>query len=162
MKKLFVFLMTAVLLCGCGSRETIEYVRDTMEELVLARPREVSVELPGEAALPTMEEGSRRYYLCEDYEITLETRQAGDLAATVEAISGHGPEEVTMVKTREEGASRYEFVWAAMGETGEQLGRAVILDDGNYHYTMSVLRDAENTEKLQVVWQQVFSSFHLA
>ena len=65
------------------------------------------------------------------------------------------------MKTQAEGADRYDFVWAAAGENGERLGRAVILDDGNYHYTMTVLKDAEATKKTQVVWRTVFESFSL-
>ena len=162
MKQLWIVLLLVSLLTGCGQRKTVETVEDTMDPPEPAEPREVSVELPGEAAMPTMEEGGRRYYLCNDYEITIDTYPSGDLDSTIRDLSGCEPEELTVMKRQEPGADRYEFVWASAGEQGEQLGRAVILDDGDYHYTMSVLRDAENTEKLQVVWRQVFSSFHLS
>lgn len=162
MKRLFAILLLGFLLTGCGAKPTVEYVLDTLEEPVSAQAREIAVELPGEAAVPTMEDTNRRYYLCNDYELTVETMAGGDLSATVEALSGYNPEELTIVKTQESGLDRYEFVWATHADQGEQLGRAVILDDGNYHYTMSVLRDADTTETLQVVWRQVFSSFHLA
>ena len=59
-------------------------------------------------------------------------------------------------------SDRYEFVWVSAGETGERLGRGVILDDGSYHYVMTVLRDAESTENSQIVWNDVFASFRLA
>ena len=64
-------------------------------------------------------------------------------------------------ETAQDGAKRYDFVWASAGENGDQLGRAVILDDGNYHYCLSVLRDADTTEKSQIVWRDVFDSFKL-
>ena len=162
MKILLMTVLLFGLLSGCKAEMTMETVADTLDEPVLAQPREIAVSLPGEAAVPAMENGSDRYYLCDDYEIALETREGGDISATVADISGHDPEDLTVVKTRQAGADRYDFVWAAAGETGQQLGRAAILDDGTYHYTMTVLRDAENTETLQVVWRQVFSSFGLS
>ena len=39
------------------------------------------------------------------------------------------------------------------------LGRGAILDDGNYHYCMSLLRPAEKVS--QVLWNPVFASFSL-
>ena len=66
------------------------------------------------------------------------------------------------METQWDGVSRYEFVWVSAGERGDRLGRAVILDDGDYHYCMSVLRDADATEMSQVVWSDVFNSFALA
>ena len=57
---------------------------------------------------------------------------------------------------------RYDFVWASAGENGDMLGRAVILDDGNYHYCLSVQRPADPEKTSQVVWSQVFQSFSLA
>ena len=70
-------------------------------------------------------------------------------------------EALTVLETEQDGAKRYDFVWASAADQGEQLGRAVILDDGSYHYTMTVLRDADTTESLQVVWSDVFGSFSL-
>ena len=75
---------------------------------------------------------------------------------------GRGKEELTVMETQQGDYKRYEFVWAAAGETGEQLGRAVILDDGNYHYCLSVLRPANPEVPSQVVWSQVFQSFSLS
>ena len=104
---------------------------------------------------------SGRIYLCKDYEIIIQTLEAGDLDETIRTLSGYDRDSLTVMKTRVEGADRYDFVWATAGENGERLGRAVILDDGNYHYTMTVLKDAEATKKTQVVWRTVFESFSL-
>ena len=97
--------------------------------------------------------------MCEDYEIVIETLSAGDLDATVRSICGYGQEQLTIMETQWDDVTRYEFVWAAAGEKGDRLGRAVVLDDGEYHYCMSVLRDAEAVT--QVVWRDVFASFGL-
>ncbi|MCI6956476.1 MAG: hypothetical protein SPI15_06780 [Candidatus Faecousia sp.] len=161
MKKLFWVLLPLLLLAGCTARETMETLADVPVEGMAAPQRQISVNLPDEAAVPTAESDSGRIYLCKDYEIIIQTLEAGDLDETIRTLSGYDRDSLTVVKTRVEGADRYDFVWATAGETGERLGRAVILDDGNYHYTMTVLKDAEATKKTQVVWRTVFESFSL-
>ena len=77
-------------------------------------------------------------------------------------LSGRKPEELTVMETERDGVRRYEFVWAAAGEQGDRLGRSVILDDGNYHYTLTILRDAGLAKNSQIIWNDVFRSFSLA
>lgn len=150
-----------VLLCGCGSKETLETVADDLIQPVMAQPRQIAVDLPEGAVAPVLESDSEQVYLCEDYELIIETMSSGDLDATVQSICGYAMEDLTVLQTQQGDAKRYDFVWASAGEKGERLGRAVILDDGSYHYCMSVLRDAEDTEKTQIVWRDVFHSFAL-
>ena len=161
MKKCLLFVLLALVLTGCGEEETMETVSDEMVLPVMAQPGEILVELPGEAAMPAMESDTGRMYLANDYEIYIQTLESGDLAKTVRTLSGHEKEDLTVMETDADGIRRYEFVWTCMGEEGERIGRAVILDDGNYHYTMTVLRDADTTENTQIVWKDVFSSFAL-
>ena len=82
------------------------------------------------------------------------------MSGTVRSLSGYEPEDLTVMETQWDDVSRCEFVWASAGEKGDRLGRAVVLDDGNYHYCMSILRDAEG-ETGQILWDRVFSSFDL-
>lgn len=161
MRRIWMAAALALLLSGCGAKETLETVSDTIIEPVPAAPAQISVRLPDNAVAPVLESESEQVYLCEDYEIVVETHASGDLDATIAAISGYDREQLTVMQTQQDGAARYDFVWVSAGETGDRLGRAVILDDGSYHYCMSVLRDAENQEKSQVVWSDVFASFSL-
>ena len=160
MKK-WMLLLLMILLTGCGAEETFETVADELVLPVMAQPRFVCVDLPGETALPVIENDHGRIYICNDYEIILQTVESGDLESTIQMVSGLSEENITMVETGSEDTQRYEFVWAAAGEGGDQTGRAVILDDGNYHYCLSALRSTGN-EKTQINWDQVFSSFQLA
>ena len=148
------------MLSGCGVEETFETVADEMVLTVMAQPGEISVRLPENAVAPVLESDKRQLYMSETYEIVLETLESGDINATIEAISGYEKDQLTVMHTETDTASRYEFVWTCAGEKGHRLGRAVILDDGNYHYCLSVLRDAD-TEKSQIVWSDVFASFTL-
>ncbi len=115
-----------------------------------------------EGVAEVVETDAGQLYVTDDYEIALETLDGGDLNGTLQALSGRTAEELTVLETRtEDGMKRYEFVWACAGEEGDRLGRAVILDDGNYHYCLSVLRPADPERTSQVVWSQVFQSFSL-
>ena len=158
MKRWLWMVVLAVSLCGCSAEETLETVSDEWMVPVMAQPREVSVRLPEDLVLPVLEQEGRRLYMGRDYEIMLETMAAGDLQATIRNLSGYERQQLTVLETDQGDWDRYEFVWTAAGERGHRLGRAVILDDGDYHYCMSVLRDTGDT---QIVWRDVFSSFSL-
>ena len=162
MKKIVVTAAAVLLLCGCTAQETFETVADEPVIPVMAQPREIEVHLPDNAIAPVLGTDSAQIYLSSDYEIVVETLSSGDIHATVQAISGYEAEKLTVLKTRQGDADRYEFVWACAGETGDRLGRAVVLDDGQFHYCMSVLRDAEDTGESQIVWSEVFDSFALS
>lgn len=157
MKVLLIWM--ALVLAGCTARETMETVADEPVQVVMAQPREISVRLPDNAVAPVLESEAEQVYLSEDYEIVIETLASGDLDATIRAISGYSRDQLTVMETQWDDVTRYEFVWTAIGEQGHRLGRGVVLDDGNHHYCMSVLRDAEKIS--QVVWRDVFASFTL-
>lgn len=161
MKKCWILAMLAFLLCGCTAEETFETVADELVQTVMAQPREIAVRLPDDAVAPVLESDKAQVYLADDYEIMIETLASGDLNATVQSISGYSRDSLTIIETQWDDVTRYDFVWASAGEKGDRLGRAVILDDGNYHYCMSALRDAVPEKLSQVVWSDVFNSFSL-
>lgn len=158
MKRCICALLLVVFLCGCGAEETLETISDEWVVPAMAQPREVTVRLPDNALMPVLEQEGRQLYMGDGYELMLETQSSGDLDATIRHLSGFEKENLTVIQTQQDGADRYDFVWTAAGEKGDRLGRGVILDDGDYHYCLSVLRDAEAT---RIVWQDVFDSFAL-
>ena len=162
MKKCVLFALLALLLTGCGSQETFETVADEWVTPVMAQPKSITVSLPGEAALPTVESDSARLYLCQDYEITLQTLSAGDLNATLQDLTGYGRDALTVMETLRSDMPCYEFTWTCAGENGDRIGQGIILDDGSYHYCLTALWDAEKTENLQIVWSEIFASFDAA
>lgn len=160
MRKWMIWTILPLLLCGCGAEETFETIADEQVLSVMAQPRQITVDLPEDAVAPVLDSEGEQVYLCDGYDIIIEVLPSGDLTETIRTVSGHGKEDLTVMETQWQDVSRYEFVWAAAGESGDRLGRAVILDDGEYHYCMSVLRDAGKGDG-QIVWNQVFSSFDL-
>lgn len=160
MKKWWLLLMICAMLWGCGAEETFETVADEILE-VAAVQRQILVELPPEAAAPASESDAGTIYICDGYEIMLQTLSGGDLDATLRAVSGYGREELTVVESRQGDYKRYDLVWACAGEEGERIGRGAVLDDGNYHYVLCVLSDADRVQKYEEVWSALFSSYSL-
>ena len=158
MKHLIWMVLLAILLTGCTAEETLETVSDEWVMPVMAQPREISVRLPEDTVTPVLEQDDRRLYMGQNYEIMVETLSSGDLSATIRSLCGYEKDQLTVLETRQEDADRYDFVWTTAGERGDRLGRAAILDDGNYHYCMYAIRDQGDTN---IVWRDVFSSFSL-
>lgn len=158
MKRWLCCLLPVLMLCGCGAEETLETVADEWMVPAMAQPREVALRLPENLVMPVLEDADRKMYLGKDYEIMVETMASGDLDATLRSLTGYTGNRLTVIKTGQDDVERYDFVWTAAGEQGERLGRGTILDDGDYHYCLTVLRDEDEA---LVVWQDVFESFAL-
>lgn len=161
MKKYWWILCVVMLLTGCGAAETFETISDEMMEPVAAVQREFDLEMPEDAVMTVMESNAGTLYLCEGYEISQQVFEAGDLDRTVQNVCGYQRDDLTLLETQSEGAIRYDFVWSTAGESGDQIGRAAILDDGSYHYVLSVMADAEQAGQLEPVWNELFDTFVL-
>ena len=162
MKKCIIpALIVLAMLSGCAAQETMETVSDVPAAPVVAPLREISMALPEEAASPTVESDSQRLYLCEDYEITVQILDGGDLNQTVKTLSGYDRDALTVLSTRKDNLDCYEFVWACAGEEGELVGRGMVLDDGYCHYCVSILGEAEQAMENKVLWDDMFRSFTL-
>lgn len=157
----YIAVILAFLLCGCTAQETMETIGDDMAAPVAAEARLISLVLPAQAASPTVESGTNRLYQCDTYDIRVQTLDGGDLNKTIRTVSGYERDSLTVMEREKEGFPCYEFVWVSAGESGELVGRSMILDDGYYHYCVSVLGEAEWTMENQVYWQELFDSFAL-
>ena len=162
MKKRLAIALVALLLSGCGKEAVFEIVEDEWVEPVSAEIRQVYVTLPPEAASPVLEDEAGAVYVCGDYEVYQQIMLSGDLSATVRAVSGYEPEDLTLLQTSQGDAKRYDFVWASAADSGDRIGKGCILDDGNYHYVLTVLGDSASAEEHRKVWEELFDSFSLA
>ena len=160
MKRILLVLLMSLLLAGCAEAELGETVADVWQEAVtVAAPRETRLELPGEAVACAMESDTGRLYFGDGSEVMVQTLSGGDLDATIRSLTGFDREDITVIQSQSD-PKRWEFAWASAGEGGERLGRGVVLDDGNYHYCLTVLQDADDDD-CQIIWSQVFNSFEL-
>ena len=162
MKVMMILLMTLLLLTGCSQAQVYETVTDEPVAAVSAQPREIRFDLAQEPVLPAMESDGGQLYLCGDFDVMIQTLDSGDLSDTVFRVSGFTPEELTLIQTASGDVDKYEFVWTAVTEEGHMIGRATILDDGSYHYSLSATVDAELIEEYQEIWNGIFESFELA
>ncbi len=162
MKKFIMFAgIFALLLTGCATSETFETIADDPVQPVFAIMREISVKLPDEAASPAVESGASRLYQCQDYDISVQILEGGDLSRTIQTLSGYDKDSLTVMQTERDGFDCYEFVWASVGETGDLVGRAMVLDDGSYHYCVALLGEADHAQDNQVFWDEMFDSVTL-
>ncbi len=163
MKKLGLFILAALLLTACGAPKDFETMSDVYDAPQPAEAAEMVFSVPQDAAVQVMEaEGAGSLYQCDGYSVMAQTLSSGDLDATLRAVTGY-PRDALQVLQRKDGTlTRYECVWSSAGEGGDQVGRAVILDDGSYHYCLSVMCDAENAGKLAQAWQKLFDGFSIA
>lgn len=162
MKKICLLLMCVLCLSGCAAVETFETVADVYGEQGMLQPRQVLLEIPEDAAAQAIKSDDGTLYLCDGYEVTLQTMTAGDLNRTMRSLTGFDSDTLTMIETGLTDAARYECVWTAAGEGGDMVGRAVILDDGAYHYCVTVMASAEKAGALRETWQSLLDSFALA
>ena len=162
MKKLWVILLIALLLCGCGKKTVLETVSDIPAQQVVARVQQIRVNVPPELSAPAMQSADGgKLYLCDDYSVLVQTLPGGDLSQTIRTVTGQDQEKLQVQTTRQGSAKRYQFVWATTGEQGARVGRTCILDDGAYHYVLTALADETAAEALQQTWQEMFASFSL-
>lgn len=161
MKKVLLVLLTACLLAGC-SLQTFERVEDPNDVQAMATPGKILLELPGSAAVPAMEGTYGSLYFCGDYEISVETLLSGNLDSTLKTLTGFGKEDISLLETQRKGISCYEGVWSAAGENGDCIGRIMVLDDGSFHYCVTVMTPAENAAMCISEWNELFSSVTLS
>ena len=154
--------MCMLFLSGCAAVETFETITDVYGEQQVLPPRQVLLEIPQEAAAQAIKDDDGTLYLCDGYEITLQTMPAGDLNQTMRSLTGFDSDALTMIETGLTEAARYECVWTAAGEGGDMIGRAVILDDGAYHYCVTVMASAKEANALRETWHSLLNSFSLA
>lgn len=161
MKKLVVLLLITALLSGCKPQETFETVEDLPVVPVAATPQQFFVSLPAEAASPTFQSETEELYVCDGYSISKQILESGDLERTVMTLTGRSKEELDVIQTLQDTYDRYEFVWTSAGEEGLQVGRACILDDGNYHYALTAMAGEEASGEHREVLQDMFDSCRL-
>lgn len=153
-------VLCGLLLAGCASAEVFETVADIPAEPVIAPQMQIRVELPQDAAVCVMDDGEgAKMFLCDGYSLWIQTLPGGDLDRTVRTVSGFDRQGLQILERQDGQDRRYEWVWSSAGEAGDQLCRAVVLDDGEHHYCMAAMTAAEDAASLRDELDQVFASF---
>lgn len=161
MKKLLIMLCAILLLTGCAA-QTFETVDDLNDVQAMATPATLLLDLPEEAAAPAMQGSSGTLYFCGDYDIMVEIMPSGNLSNTLQILTGFQREELELMQTVRCGVDCYEGVWSAAGEAGDHVGRVLVLDDGSFHYCVSVMAMAEDAGQCAEDWNEILESVALA
>lgn len=160
MRKLCMLMLLSMLLSGCGQKsyETRTAPCGAQES---PSPGVISICATDEMLAPVMStQAGDKLYIADDYEVTLQTMDGGDLDTTLKSCTGFDRERLTVLETQKDGFKRYDCAWTALGEGAESVGRVTILDDGYYHYVLTVT--GADGEKLSAVWQQLSDSFRVS
>ena len=162
MRRVLVLCMLILMLTGCKTQETFETVEDVAPIQPVASAQQFFVALPDAAATPTFQdEDGSELYVCQGYTISKQILESGDLEKTVKTLSGKDMEDLQLLKTRQEDYDRYDFVWTSAEEEGLQLGRACVLDDGNFHYTLTTMTQEDSSEALRETLEEMYESCSL-
>lgn len=163
MRKKWMLLLLPLLLTGCAVQPVYETLGDVWAEPVaVAEIRQVQLSLPEDAAQPVLqgEQGSQ-IFICQDYEVWLETMPAGDLNSTLCAVTGREREDLTVLETQQDGVTRYDCAWSAVDEEGERVAHTAVLDDGAYHYCLTALWPSDKSVPVEEAVDQLFAGFAL-
>lgn len=162
MKRLLITALSVFCLAGCGAQETFETVNDVLVQPVMATSQQVRLSLPESAAMPTMDNGAGgKLYLCDGYTVTVQTFSGGNLNETLQQVTGFTREMLTLMETTQENITRYDCAWSSMGEGEDQVCRCAILDDGTYHYVVTVMAPESKAGSFTETWQALLSSITL-
>ena len=161
MKVLCCLLVLFLVLSGCASQSAWEQMEDVYAPQAAPEPKKIGLTLPEDAATQVLAGSNGVLYFCDGYEIMAETLASGDLDATLLSLTGFEREDLTLMETKSGETHRYECVWTSVSGEGQRVNRAVILDDGSYHYCVSVAADSADAGALQESWQELFGSIVL-
>lgn len=162
MKKWWILMFMVVFLTGCAAEETFETVNDVMDQPVMAPAGQIALELPESASAQTaLGAEENRLYFCDGYTVTVQTMERGDLKRTAKSLCGFDTAELKIVETSDGDIKRWDWVWTAAGEGGDAIGRAAVIDDGKYHYCVTVMADAQQAGEMEDQWSKLFRSFRI-
>ena len=163
MRKLVALLIGIVALSGCGIHETMETISDSVDIQVVAPVKQLKIDLPEGAGSPTfLAEDGAKLYECDGYTLCIQTLDSGDLNRSLKEITGFERDKLTVMERRTDGVKQYDCVWSAAGESGDHIARAVILDDGNYHYAVTVIAEFEQAGNMSEQWTKLLNSARIS
>lgn len=160
MKKLWIVLAAVLLLTGCAEAPVYESLGDVYQ-VMAPQAGTLMLQLPQEAALLTMSSEDGALYFCDGYVLTVQTLAGGDLDRSLRTLTGYGRDALTLLETVHPDGTHWECVWTGAGEGGDQVGRLLLLDDGSYHYAVSVMAPASAAGDLRLTWDTLFDTVSL-
>lgn len=161
MKKVLCGMLAALFLMGCQPVGNLEKVEDIYVDAP-ATAKSIQLALPKEAEVGAMTGNFGTLYFCHGYEISTEITAAGNISETFATLTGFPLDSLAAVQTLQTGMRRYDCAWTAAGEAGEVVGKTVVLDDGSYHYCVTVTVPAKDAATYAEEINGLISSIQVA
>lgn len=163
MKKVLCVIMLMLLLSGCAGGKKLETVTDVYDAPVMAQMKQIHVTLPANAAAETLENGANeKIYLCDGYTVTVQTLSGGDMEKTLRELTGFSGDRLTVMQRKTGDCEHYDCVWSAAGEAEDLVARCTVLDDGSFHYAVTVSAPFSVAGDFTQIWQNILSSVSLS
>ncbi len=157
--KKWLVILSMLLLTGCG-KEHFETIGDEFTPLPAEPQAVISLcELPQQTPVYSADGGVLQF--CDGYTLFQQVLPSGDLQQTLKQITGYPSDQLQVFTRQQEGCQRYDFVWTCAGEGGDMVCRGSILDDGAYHYAITVMAQEDHSGELTAVWNEIFTSFRI-
>lgn len=150
MKRILLCLMVGMMLGGCASEPVYETIGNAMEDTrPVSAPGTIELTLPEDAQMQVIDDeyGSKSYRI-GDWEVWTQICDGGDINATLEQLTGISAEALTVMEYRLQDMPCSEVAWITTTDEGSLVCRTAVLDDGNYHYCISLMMPEEEAEVL--------------
>lgn len=159
MKKCVVWVMAALLLTGCAAEPVYETIGDVWANSEpVSAPGMIEFAMPDGAQMEVLEESASRCYTVGEWEIWTQVCPGGDIRSTMAQVTGIGADALTIVTRQMQGMACYETAWSTTGEDGMKVGRTAVMDDGNYHYCVSVTVPETDANEVAEFYGQILDS----
>lgn len=153
MKKFCFAILCVFMLSGCSSVETMETIRDDEAFPVMGEAAKVHLSIPEIENAQVVEDGAgSKIYLFNDFCVTVQTLDGGNMEKTLELVSGFDAGKLTLLKTEQDDCLQFRCAWSSTGEQEDLLCRAVVVDDGRYHYAVTVMADSSEIAEQPELW----------
>lgn len=156
-----VMLLLGAILCGCSKVETFEVISDNVVYDQTIMPSNIQLSIPEDGAISVMSSSGSQSYEGEHYQIIVQTFPSGNLDQTLRLVTGYGKNQLQVVEVTEKNLDKYLCAWSAVSEEGDLVGRCAVLDDGRYHYCLSVLADARMSGEIRDDIDAIFAGYSL-
>lgn len=163
MKKWIVGLILSlgVVLSACSGTEPFEVISDSIVEYPTPTPARVQLKIPDDAALSVMNSSEGQSYEGDHYQIIVQTYPSGNLEETLQLITGYSKNQLNLMEMSERDYNKYLCAWSSVSEEGDLVGRCTVLDDGRFHYCLTVLMDAQVSGKIRKDIDALFADYSL-
>ena len=154
MKKLCLVIFCVLMLSACSAVETMETIGDEGVTPVMGEAGQVQLTLPDLEDAQVIDNGmGSRIYLFDGFCVTVQTLDGGNMDKTLEIVSGFDADKLSLLKTEQKDYTQICCAWSSAGEQEEQLCRVVVMDDGRYHYAVTVMADSSGVAAQPDLWE---------